>query len=60
MECNSLLEERGRPEVKDRVPPYVYDTYEEYKECPSCRRVYWKGTHWQAMNRKLEEFLKSK
>jgi uncharacterized protein with PIN domain len=24
-------------------------------ECPQCRRVYWRGTHWQAMKKKLEE-----
>lgn len=55
MECNTLLEERTGEEVKDRVPPYVYRTQEEYRECPSCRRIYWKGTHWQAMNKKLEK-----
>ena len=40
-------------EVKDRVPPDVFKTQKEYVECPSCHRIYWKGTHWQAMNEKL-------
>ncbi|MBN2240307.1 MAG: Mut7-C RNAse domain-containing protein [Dehalococcoidales bacterium] len=55
MECNTLLEERSREQVTDRVPPYVRKTQEEYMECPSCLRIYWKGTHWQAMNARLAE-----
>ncbi|UCD08310.1 MAG: Mut7-C RNAse domain-containing protein [Dehalococcoidales bacterium] len=55
MECNHLLEQRTVVEVKDRVPPYVYKTQEEYMECPACNRIYWKGTHWQAMIDKLQK-----
>ncbi len=59
MECNTLLEERTVEQVRERVPPRVLKTQTEYRECPSCRRVYWKGTHWQAMNRKMAEILES-
>jgi uncharacterized protein with PIN domain len=55
LECNVPLVERRPEEVKDRVPPYVFRTQAQYMECPRCRRVYWRGTHWQAMARKLEE-----
>jgi uncharacterized protein with PIN domain len=54
LECNVPLVERRPEEVRDRVPPYVFRTQEQYMECPSCHRVYWRGTHWQAMKRKLE------
>jgi uncharacterized protein with PIN domain len=57
MECNALLEARGKEEVRDRVPPYVFKTQEKYMECPSCRRIYWKGTHWQAMMDKLNRLI---
>lgn len=59
LECNRLLEERSKEQVKDRVPPYVFKTQEQYVECPSCHRIYWKGTHWQAMTRKLRSLVKS-
>jgi len=26
-------------------------------ECPACHRIYWRGTHWQAMTKKLEKFM---
>ncbi len=55
LECNQPLVPRSREEVKDCVPPYVYATQTQYMECPACRRLYWRGTHWEAMKRKLEE-----
>jgi uncharacterized protein with PIN domain len=57
LECNRLLEKRTRQQVKDRVPPYVFKTQKSYMECPSCHRIYWKGTHWQAMTRKIENLM---
>ena len=43
--------------IKDRVPPYVYLTQERFAECPACGRLYWQGTHWQAMNRGIAGLL---
>ena len=54
LECNQRLEERVKEAIKDRVPPYVYQTQEYFAECPACRRLYWQGTHWQAMSREIE------
>lgn len=55
LECNQPLINRTPTEVKDRVPPYVYRTQTQYMECPDCRRIYWRGTHWQAMLTKLNK-----
>jgi uncharacterized protein with PIN domain len=54
LECNQSLVERDKDEVRDLVPPYVFETQNLYMECPSCHRIYWRGTHWQAMSRELE------
>jgi uncharacterized protein with PIN domain len=58
LECNLPLIEKSRDEVKQRVPPYVFQTQTRYMECPACRRIYWRGTHWAAMKRKLENIAK--
>jgi uncharacterized protein with PIN domain len=58
LEDNQSLIARSPEEVKDRVPPYVFKTQEQYMECPLCHRVYWRGTHWAAMQRKLEKIAK--
>ncbi len=57
LECNQLLEERNKQQVQDLVPPYVFRTQNQYMECPACHRIYWRGTHWQAMTEKLKRFM---
>jgi len=56
LECNQPLVERSKQQVKDLVPPYVFQTQSQYMECPVCHRIYWRGTHWQAMTRRLNRF----
>ncbi len=58
LECNQPLLEKSKQQVKDLVPPYVFQTQSQFMECSACHRIYWRGTHWQAMTEKLEEFLK--
>ncbi|MDI6727030.1 MAG: Mut7-C RNAse domain-containing protein [Smithellaceae bacterium] len=57
LECNRPIEGRVKEAIKDRVPPYVYRTQEHFAECPACRRLYWQGTHWQAMSRAMDGIL---
>ena len=59
LECNQPLVERGKDEVKDLVPPYVFKTQDQFMQCPNCQRIYWRGTHWQAMTERLESFTNS-
>ncbi len=54
LECNQPLVERKKAELKDLVPPYVFKTQDQFRQCPSCQRIYWRGTHWRAMTRLLE------
>ena len=58
LECNQPLVERTPEQVADLVPPYVFQTQSQYMECPACHRIYWRGTHWQAMTKTLEKFGK--
>lgn len=55
LECNASLQPRLPEEVSHLVPPYVYRTQRRYVQCPDCERVYWRGTHWQAMRHHLAE-----
>jgi len=56
LECNQPLEVRSEEQVKELVPPYVFQTQSQYMACPACRRIYWRGTHWQAMTERLQKF----
>lgn len=54
LECNEPLIPKLREEVQYLVPSFVYETQDNFMLCPACRRIYWKGTHWQRMVRELE------
>jgi len=56
LECNQPLVRRKKEEVEELVPPYVFKTQSQFRQCPACRRIYWRGTHWRAMSRRLESF----
>ena len=54
LECNQVLVARDKKDVKDLVPVRVFETQTQYTQCPACHRVYWPGTHWQAIVKKLK------
>ncbi len=58
LECNQPLAPKSKEEIKDLVPPYVFQTQDQYMQCPTCHRIYWKGNHWEAMTRRLNRFMK--
>jgi uncharacterized protein with PIN domain len=53
LSCNEVLAPIPRDGVKGRVPPYVFATQPTFKSCPRCQRIYWAGTHRQAVLRTL-------
>lgn len=57
LECNQPLVPREKEDVKELVPPYIFQTQTQYMQCPACHRVYWRGTHWQRMSRELERIV---
>ena len=54
MSCNSLLEDAAEDQVSARVPPAARQRYHDFRTCPACQRVYWKGSHYQRMTRLIE------
>jgi uncharacterized protein with PIN domain len=55
LECNRALIARDKEEVKNLVPARVFETQTQYTQCPACHRIYWPGTHWQALDKKLQD-----
>ena len=55
--CNTVLEPISPAEIADRVPPYVLKTQTEFRRCPGCGRIYWPGSHLQAMRGQIEKLI---
>lgn len=51
--CNEVLNPAERADIAHRLPPYVLQTQSQFMECPQCRRLYWRGTHWSNMMAEL-------
>jgi uncharacterized protein with PIN domain len=49
--CNQILTEAQPQLIAARVPPYVRRTQKHFTVCVQCDRIYWRGTHWQRMER---------
>lgn len=56
--CNLPLEAVSLREALDRVPPYIARTRWNFRRCPGCGRVYWRGTHRPMMERRLDGMLR--
>lgn len=54
LRCNTPLTSIPAEEARARVAPYVARTQQEFRACPSCRRIYWRGTHVGRMARWLD------
>jgi hypothetical protein len=55
--CNESLVEMDHETARSQVPAYVAQTQETFRSCPSCQRIYWRGTHWQRMDAHLARLL---
>lgn len=53
--CNQKLKEIPVELVKGRVPEYVANTQKKFSICPHCKRIFWRGTHYENMWRRIEE-----
>jgi len=52
--CNTELEDVPKYEAWRQVPPYVFQTQEQFSLCPECNQFYWRGTHWKRMSDRLD------
>lgn len=59
LECNEELLSKTKEDIKELVPPYVFRTQTQYMQCPSCQRIYWRGTHWQRMKEELDKIAQT-
>jgi uncharacterized protein with PIN domain len=53
LRCNGRLRPVAKEEILHRLEPKTKKYYEEFHICEACDQIYWKGSHYQA----LQEFL---
>jgi uncharacterized protein with PIN domain len=54
LEDNTVIVPVEKKEIKELVYPFTYKTHDEFRQCPTCKRVYWSGTHITAVTDRLK------
>jgi uncharacterized protein with PIN domain len=49
LRCNAELRAVPKSVVEARLPLRTRRYYDEFRACPGCDRVYWKGSHWSRL-----------
>lgn len=57
LRCNTLLETVDKKTVEKELLPQTRWYYNEFRQCPQCKKVYWKGSHYRRMQRLIEQVV---
>jgi uncharacterized protein with PIN domain len=52
--CNSLVQDIKKEDVKEQVPERIFKSTDRFWVCPKCKKVYWKGSHYENMIEKIK------
>lgn len=54
LECNSLIHAVRKEDIASGLPQRTNAYFHDFRQCPNCRRVYWKGSHYEHMARFIQ------
>lgn len=53
LECNGLIKPVEKSEILGRLEPKTIRYFDEFFKCIACDKIYWKGSHYDHMNKFL-------
>ncbi len=56
LRCNTPLVQVDKAQVLERLEPLTRLYFDEFHLCPHCNQVYWKGSHYERMERLIENW----
>lgn len=60
LNCNSPLGQVPKMSILGRLQKLTKRYYNDFKICPKCDQIYWKGSHYERMERFLAEIIKER
>jgi len=54
MNCGGELRRGDKEALREQIPPKTYHWLDEYFVCTRCDKLFWRGTHWQRIQRGLQ------
>jgi uncharacterized protein with PIN domain len=59
MRCNGILQTVSKEDVLSRLEPLTKQYFDEFRICPDCQQVYWKGSHYERMLGLIKQVIAS-
>jgi len=57
--CNGTIRTVPKIEIADKIPLTTSSNYNEFWQCQQCGQVYWRGAHWNRIEKTLDEARKA-
>lgn len=57
MACNGIIQPVEKRQVADELPEGTRRYYHEFYQCRQCGKIYWKGSHYYDMIKRIERLL---
>jgi uncharacterized protein with PIN domain len=57
--CNSVIHPINKSEIVHRLEPKTATHFNEFYFCPGCERIYWKGSHYKKLKKKIKKITKT-
>ncbi|HLO17687.1 MAG TPA: Mut7-C RNAse domain-containing protein [Anaerolineales bacterium] len=58
LRCNHLLQPVEKEAIIHRLEPLTKLYFDEFQICPDCKQIYWKGSHYEKMQKLIEDITK--
>jgi uncharacterized protein len=55
LRCNAPLQKVLKTDVIEKLEPLTKNYYEEFRRCTGCGQIYWAGSHFSRLQRRLEK-----
>jgi len=60
MTCNAVLLSKSKEAIRNLIDPDIYRCFDEFFFCPVCHKVFWKGSHFEKMERLILSIISRK
>jgi hypothetical protein len=57
MTCNGRLVTVEKSRIRDEVSDDTYQAFDEFHQCQNCGQIYWKGSHYEKMERLIQNII---
>jgi uncharacterized protein with PIN domain len=54
LRCNAPLEEAAKADIIDKLEPLTKIHYDQFRRCPNCKQIYWPGSHFPKLQKRIE------